>query len=190
MKKLLIILLLLPIACFSQKKKTKIYPHVILSGGIAGGEKQTAPVAQLSAGISFGPWFSGLGVGYDYYRFNTIPVYADWRFSFGPDRILYVYANPGVHLLQPTGSQLETIWARKAELKPGFFGEGGVGFRVKAGRYHHLGLSIGYRYRQMTHRTDLTPPWISSRPTTMGELAKDRYSFTTIVSRLTWEFGR
>ena len=116
MKKLLIIRLLLPLAWFSQKNKNKVYPHAIISGGIAGGEKVTAPVAQLSAGISYGPWFSGLGVGLDYYRFNTIPVYVDWRFNFGPKKAMYFYANPCVHLLQPTEIQLQSIWARKSEL--------------------------------------------------------------------------
>lgn len=189
MNRVLIILLLLPVACLSQTNdRNKIYPHAILSGGITGGEKQAAPVAQLSAGISYGPWFSGLGVGLDNYRINSIPVFADWRFSFGPKRMLNVYVNGGYHFLKPTAEQFtENIWwGTKQDLKSGFFGEAGLGFQLQAGRYHRIGSNVGYRHKRMTQMQVFE----SLCQTCQEYTVKEIYGFSTIVFRLTWEIGR
>jgi hypothetical protein len=185
----LLILLLLPVACFSQKKETskkKLNLHTITSIGVAGGEKETAPVAQVSAGISYGPWFSGLGVGFDYYRYNSVPVFADWRFNFGPKRVLFLYINGGYHFATGGGKEVtENPFVTKDRLRGGLFGDGGFGFNISAGRSNRFGLSMGFRYKAMVHTFSYTTGCLGCEMQ-----YRDHYGFNTIVSKLSWEFGQ
>lgn len=191
MRKWWVIVLLLPFASLSQEKETKkdiprLNLHVIVSGGVAAGEKSTKAVAQLSGGLMFGPFFTGAGVGVDFYHFKTIPVFADLRYSFGPKKALFVYANGGYNFV--AGRNLEPVFARTKDiLKGGLYLDGGFGIQAIASPKDRVGVSFGFSSKSNVHIIGFSP-CTGGCPNEV--VYTDRFTFYRIVSKLSWNFGR
>ena len=80
MKTIAVILLLLPVCISAQQKKSgKKNWRSITSAGFVAGQSGVAPVFDLSGGITYSRYFTGLGFGFDAYQFDAFPVFADWR---------------------------------------------------------------------------------------------------------------
>lgn len=80
----IILALFFPISLFAQNKKTAVHGwRVITSAGLIAGESNTRPVFQLSGGMVRNRHFAGIGVGYETYRFNSYPVFANWQMDVG-----------------------------------------------------------------------------------------------------------
>jgi hypothetical protein len=190
MKKWWLIVLLLPFASLSQEQeKEKDVPrlnlHVIASGGVATGEKDTKAVAQLSGGLVFGSFFTGAGIGIDFYHFKTIPVFADLRYSFGPKKALFVYANGGYHFTATRN--FEPVFATKDVLKGGLYLDGGFGVQVIASPKDRVGISFGFSRKSNVHIVRYSP----CGGTCPDEVvSRSYYTFNRIVSKLSWNFGR
>ena len=115
MKILWIILLFLPTSFLAQTKRT-VKPgwRSIATAGFTAGESGANPVFQLSGGITYNRFFNGIGIGYDLYEFNSFPLFADWRMSFGKQQLVFVYAMPGIIFQGNLPKRLifSTIWMR------------------------------------------------------------------------------
>lgn len=191
MKNWCVIALLLPFVALSQEEKkdkniSKLNLHVITSGGVAGGDEATKPVIQLSGGLMFGSFYTGIGVGGDFYHFRTIPLFADLRYSFGRKKSLFVYANGGYNFVG--GGNLKNEFGGAEEhLKGGLYLDGGIGLELVASPVDRVGISIGFSRKSNVHT-------YSFSPCTGGCLDQvmftDRYTFNRIVSRLSWNWGR
>src|SRR5262245_26165303 len=96
MKRITVIFILLPLGIFAQQKKpvTKNF-RSIAAAGIAGGQTGISPIFDLSGGITYGRYFTGIGIGFDSYQFDAFPIFADWRMGFGRKQLLFAYASPG-----------------------------------------------------------------------------------------------
>ena len=69
--------------CFAQQNKTsKIRFQSVINIGLLEGEKGSAFQLQTINGIKYKSWFVGAGVGLDYYRYRTIPLFAELRKEF------------------------------------------------------------------------------------------------------------
>ena len=86
-QKIIIIALLIFISVknFAQENGiNKQFPfHSINNIGLLEGQSGAAFQAQTINGFQKRSWFAGIGVGLDYYRYRTIPLFVDVRKEFG-----------------------------------------------------------------------------------------------------------
>ena len=187
MKRVGIILLFLPLGLFAQNKKTsKPGWRMITATGLVTGESDTKPVFQLSGGIVYDRYFAGFGIGYDMYQFNSFPVFADWRMSFGKRKIGFIYTNGGYNI--PGKYKEENDFSKTSDrLKGGFYIDAGIGYRIPLGALNRLSFSAGYSHKNIRQLKTFVYPCLTGEcPENIHEY---KYSFGRIVARMSWELG-
>jgi hypothetical protein len=186
MKTLIIIILLVPLCLSAQTRKSKTGWRVISSVGLLAGETDTRPTFQLSGGVMKKRHFFGAGIGYELYRFNTLPVYADWRMDFGRRRGGFIYGNAGYSI---AGHQKKTeeFFPVSVSYKGGIFMDAGIGFKLRLGSMNRLGFSAGYSRKDFKHIKRFPAPCFD------GNCPEDKtvlnYNLGRIVAKLNWELG-
>jgi hypothetical protein len=174
-----------------QKKKNVIGWRVITAAGLAAGKSGTGAVYQFSGGLTYSGWFGGAGIGYNKYTFNSFPLVADLRRSFGKQQLVFVYVNPGYAI--PGKFKMNFNDGRPSDdnLEGGFYMEGGLGYRLPFSKWHHLSLSGGYTSKSMVHHRTIIIPCDS--PDCIRQERQEytyRYRFGLLTARLSWEWGR
>jgi len=82
----------------AQEKKTFFKFSSINSIGFFKGQLPTTFTMQSINGIKYKTWFAGAGVGLDTYGYQSIPVFADIRKTFGNKPWqLFVYGDAGMN---------------------------------------------------------------------------------------------
>jgi hypothetical protein len=188
--KWLIIAVLFPFLCFSQGKNSKGKITAITSAGVAAGESTAKPLFQVSTGFTFDNWFTGVGIGLDEYKFNSYPLFADWRMNFGKAKVAFFYANGGYNF---PGSQHGreddfNVFKTTDKLLGGFYMDAGVGYRVRLNPLHRILFSAGYSQKNMRTRIGYTYPCLV--PPCDEQIYNYNYQLGRIVTKLSWEFGK
>ena len=184
----LVIVMFLPLFCFGQPKvKEKAGFHSIVGGGAMIGESRTKAFFQYSGGLQYGRYFTGIGIGYDAYRLNTIPVFADWRMNFGPRRVLFVYANVGANFAANIQKEEKTDYSR-GYARPGLYTDGGFGYRFPLGHSQRIFLSVGHSFKRITDVHEFS--YGSFRSNQAVTTNAYRYNYSRIVVKTGWEFGK
>ncbi|MET0393909.1 MAG: hypothetical protein ABW019_12245 [Chitinophagaceae bacterium] len=185
--RIIILALLLPVVAIAQKEKNAAVGwRVNAASGVITGESAAKPLYQFSGGITYARFFSGIGIGYDKYRFNTIPVFADWRMDVDHSRQTYLYVQPGYGFTAGNNPE-EPEYGRVADrLKGGFSLDAGIGYRLAVGKRNGFLLSAGYGLKYMVHeKTYLYCATCDTDPVTDTY----RYRFGRILLKAGWEFG-
>ena len=189
MKKVLVpFFLLASVFTFSQKKRTLSGAGfcMISSAGVAIGEKSVNPVFQVVPGIYFKKFSAGIGLGFDDYRFRSMPLFADVRFKFGRRDFGFLYADAGYNFpfdIKKTESTFNTTDIYKG----GFYGDAGIGFRIFTRSRHAFLFSTGYSIKDIKNKVGYT--YNTFVPPAVEDIYHYRYSLGRIVSKLSWEFG-
>ena len=193
MKRIVIVLLFLPIGLIAQNKKI-VRPgwRSIATTGFTAGESGVSPVFQLSGGLTYGRFFNGLGTGYDLYEFNSFPIFADWRMSFGKQQLVFVYAMPGYNIPCKITKEVSDFRTVTEKQTGGFYMDAGIGYRIPLGILNRLSFSAGYVRKSVSHKKAYSNP-CGMVPCT-EEPAPDkyvyRYNYGLITTKLSWEFGK
>jgi hypothetical protein len=184
-----IIAVLFPLFALSQEQKPNARIHAIGSVGFAGGASTAKPLYQLVGGLSYGRAFSGIGFGLDQYKFNSFPLFADLRWSFGRTQTGYLYGNFGYNFADKKQDVIEEQpWISTHKIYGGFFADAGIGFRLRMSRLHQMLFSAGYSQKNM--REELRyDGWCLIGPCPQQKLAS-RYQLGRIVAKMSWQFGR
>jgi hypothetical protein len=184
---LFIILLAFAGQNFAQQNKKPLQFQSINSIGLIEGQAGSAFQLETVNGVKYRSWFGGIGVGLDYYRYRTMPLFADFRKEFGKttDHI-FVYADAGVNF----------YWGRDKDQKQfqlqdkfenGFFGEAGAGYAFKTGKRGSILLNVGYSYKKIiekgTYYYDIGFPGPMNLP-----LQKINYDLNRIVIKAAFAF--
>lgn len=185
----LVLIMVIPfVACTQEKENSKSnHFYSLASAGYLFGESGVFPVAQISSGISFKNFKLGIGGGYDGYRYNSFPVFADLRVDFGKRKKFFGYLNSGYHF--PKGEETFDIWSYPGTEKweGGLYADAGLGFRFKLGEKHNLLLSSSYNYKKVRHiKTYIFPCLVPPCP---GDVYTYDYGLNYISTRLTWEIN-
>ncbi len=186
----LVIVMFLPLFCFGQpKEKGKAGFHSILGGGAMAGESRTKAFFQYSGGVQYDHYFTGIGIGYDAYRFNTIPVFADWRMNFGLRRVLFIYANVGANFGANFQKEEKTEYSRGFS-RPGLYTDGGFGYRMQLKHSQRIFLSVGHSFKQITDVHEFKYPCGFAPCYQSVTTNAYRYQYSRIVIKTGWEFGK
>lgn len=187
MKKLILLLLVLPVLSFGQEKNTAFKKwSAIGSAGLVVGQSGNRPVFQLSSGINYQQFFTGMGLGYDSYEFNSIPVFADWRFKFGKRQIGFIYGLAGYNFPVKNKEVFESSKTSES-VRGGVYFDAGLGCRIPVGKVNRLLLSTGFSQKDIRQRkTFVYPCFTGDCP---ENIYNRNYSFGRLTAKLSWELG-
>jgi hypothetical protein len=136
---------------FSQSKKnpSKWVLHSINNVGLLEGQAGSALQLQTINGVKYKSWFAGLGVGLDYYRFRTIPLFVDIRKEFGKKQDkFFVYGDAGMNFYWKRDKDPKQFYIND-KFKNGFYGELGAGYKIKISGNALFSLSFGYSFKKL-----------------------------------------
>lgn len=153
MKLFYLLVLASSIGCSVIAQKTKLHFQSANEIGFTAGENATRMQFSTSNGVGTKKWFAGLATGMDFYRFRTIPLYADIRYRFlkGPGQI-FVYANTGYHFAWATTKEKMNVWQGSSTVQGGAHLAAGGGYQFNLKNKHAVLISAGYTYKQVTEK--------------------------------------
>ena len=172
------------LVAISQENKRTLKPRIVAAIGIMGGESEARPVYQLSAGLAFGRYFIGGGFGQDRYKFNSLPIFGDFRVDIGSQRKLFSYLNVGHNFFQKLKKD-ELSNEITSKLHGGFYFDGGMGLRIKLANNHKVLLSGGFSWKNLTQIR--TFPIFCIGGDCPDQIVKDRYGLGRFTTKLSWE---
>lgn len=138
--------------CVAQQKDPAGTWHFmsVNSVGLIEGEAGSAFQLQTVNGAAFKSWFGGVGVGIDYYRYRTIPLFADFRKEFGKgSQKVFVYADLGINFSWLTDQQ-KSPYVQNDHWGNGFYNDFGLGYKLALKKNNGILLSLGYSYKKVT----------------------------------------
>lgn len=137
----------------AQKAVTKFNFQSINEIGFTAGENATRMQVATSNGVGNKKWFAGLATGMDFYRFRTIPLYADIRYRFlkGPGQV-FVYTNTGYHFAWATTKEKMNVWQGTSTVNGGVHLAAGAGYQFNLKNKYAVLISTGYTYKQVTEK--------------------------------------
>jgi hypothetical protein len=121
----------------------------VLNVGLLEGETGSAFQLQTINGLQYKSWFTGIGLGLDYYRFRTIPLFLDVRKEFGKNSSrVFIYGDGGVSFTWVTDQQKSGNTDN--HYSNGFYCDLGLGYKAIIGKKNAVLISLGYSYKKLT----------------------------------------
>ncbi|HVZ97564.1 MAG TPA: hypothetical protein VG847_11855 [Chitinophagaceae bacterium] len=153
-KKILLIFLTL-IACVKlHAQQKKIHFRSIGSLSYFIGQSRNDWGFQIINGIAFKNYFSGIGVGADYYYYNSYPLFFDQRVYVGKKRILFGYGDLGYNFNNGHNKPgKEAGYYTSYRFSGGLYTNVGMGIRIPLkNKRSFLTFSAGFAYKEL-HNT-------------------------------------
>ncbi|HYC27870.1 MAG TPA: hypothetical protein VEB42_03625 [Chitinophagaceae bacterium] len=106
--------------------------------------------AQLQTinGFRYRTWFTGLGIGLDYYHYRSVPLFIDVRKDlFNKPNTPFFYGDAGIHI--PWVLDKQKPWAGRADYNNGFYYDAGLGYSFNLGKSRALLFSGGVSLKKI-----------------------------------------
>jgi hypothetical protein len=133
----------------SQSKKLQF--QTIIAAGIVEGEESNAMQVQTVNGVLYKTWFSGIGVGLDYYNQRSIPLFLDLRKNvFDKQRSPFIYVDGGYHFPWLTKNE-KAEYGGDIKTNGGLYYDAGVGYQMRNIKGVGLAFSAGYSYKRFSN---------------------------------------
>jgi hypothetical protein len=158
--------------------------------GFLEGQNGSALQLQTVNGARHKTWFVGIGVGLDYYRYRTIPLFVDFRKEFlsGIDR-LFVYADAGIGFTWATDEQ-KNHFPVENKFSNGFYNDFGMGYKRMIGKNNAFLISVGYSFKKLATTNSQAYPVYLIYPGIYPEdqSQKINYNLNRLSIKMGWEF--
>ena len=166
--------------------------HSLNNLGLLEGETGSAFQLQTINGAQYRSWFAGAGIGLDFYRLRTIPLFLDIRKDFGrSSNKFFVYSDVGTNFSWVPDQQ-KTSNVENDKFGSGFYGDWGLGYKVLVAKKNNLLLSIGYSYKKTVETYDPlyypTGIFYGQEAPTYDQSQKINYSLNRLSIKIGWEF--
>ena len=172
----------------SAQQKTVSCPwqfHSINNVGLLEGETGSAFQLQTINGMQYRSWYAGVGLGLDFYRYRTIPLFIDFRKEFGSEiNKFFAYADGGVNFAWLTDNEKATNLPDD-HFETGFYTDLGLGYKVGVGKTNHLLLSIGYSLKKLK---ETYTSYYYFPPGNKSDKEEINYSLNRLTIKVGWEF--
>ena len=185
-------LLCLPVLASAQSSSgKKIGWRSYAAGGIAVGDKNNASVFQLGTGMKYKWLYAGLGVGYDNYRYSSVPVYAEFRADDPESNRLFGYGQVG-YSIDCSDGEFDFWAAEKARTTGGLYLDLGIGYRVLLIKPHAVSISLGYGLKKMKESSSTYAPCGGPGPCTVSGnngVSTNYHKFGRLIAKVAFELG-
>jgi hypothetical protein len=171
-------------ANFSGAQKTLSFSSQNYAG-LLEGDNGSALNLQSVNGINYKKWFSGVGVGIDYYRIRSVPLFlsVNRNIEIGQN-IFYITADGGWNF--PWLRENEQTW-NGSNFKVGIIAGTGVGYKILINESKQaLLLNAGYSFKRLNDTRDIPSPCLI--PPCPVDIEKTRYDFNRFLVRAGIEF--
>lgn len=149
---ILIIFFLVNISASAQKNKIRF--QSMNQFAIVGGENNVNTAFQTVNGIKYSNFFSGIGIGLDYYRYRTLPLFFDERWYFGDDKKAFVYGDIGYNfpMKDKPGKEIYYNNNDSYHFTGDIYTDFGIGYQVHLHKKSSMVFSLGYSYKKLKIR--------------------------------------
>lgn len=178
----------------AQQIKSKGALSVSAETALLNGDNHVNGQVLLSAGYEFKGWYIGAGSGFDYYKYRTVPVFADVKKYFGKgNRQLFIYANAGTDIAWPTENQKNLRnnggwwgWSPSPGVfKNGIYTDLGFGYTLFNSKHRGIFTTLGYSTKTITEIYDESV-W-NGTTSVMTKRTMD-YTMNRILFRIGYKF--
>ena len=132
--------------------QSRIQFRSMIQVGLINGEGGSAFQVQAIHGAAFGTWFAGIGTGLDFYRYRSIPLFADLRKYFGKANSFFIYADAGPDFVWQRDRE-KRVYTGSDKFTTGFYGDAGIGKRFLLHGNSGILLSISYSRTNLHEKT-------------------------------------
>lgn len=168
-----------------QKSIKKIKFGSINQAGFLTGGGGEAGVVQSINGLIKDKWFGGIGLGLDFYRQRTVPLFLDIRKDFSNRKNTpFAYADGGINFRWLNDDQTQRFNVLSYKTPPGFCYDFGIGCKLQSKNNKGFIFSAGYSFKQMTETIKLR--WGAPTPE-LQQQDTERYNY--LYKRVVVKFG-
>ena len=163
--------------------------HSIDNVGILEGQTGSAFQLQTISGVQYKSWFCGAGLGLDYYRFRTVPLFIDLRKEFGKSaNKLFLYSDLGIHFSWVTDKE-KTNYVVDDKFGNGLYAEAGLGYKAVIGKNRGLLISVGYSYKKLRETYNSFQYYPGYNMINLGQNINNQSRINYVLSRLSIKMG-
>jgi hypothetical protein len=130
----------------------------INSGGITIGQSGSYGLFQTINGAMFQKWFAGLGAGYDYYYYTTIPLFIDARRYLNKQNNGFLYADIGYNFPWKNKPGKQIFNFSSYHFTGGLYSDIGIGYITKFIKKASFVMSAGYSYKKLNNKVGVINP--------------------------------
>jgi hypothetical protein len=160
--------------------------HSVNNVGLLEGQTGSAFQVQSINGMQYKSWYAGIGLGLDFYRYRTIPLFIDFRKEFGSGaNKFFAYADAGINFGWLTDNE-KTLYLTNDHFSPGFYTDLGLGYKIAVGKNNHLLLGLGYSLKKLKETYDTND--YSDPPDYPIEKEYIDYNLHRLTMKVGWEF--
>ncbi|PVD51705.1 hypothetical protein DC498_13365 [Terrimonas sp.] len=182
-------------AGFSQQKQ-RLQFHSLQQVGLINGNGAVSGLLQSVNGLEKHNWFAGAGIGLDFYRYRTVPLFIDIKkyISIKNGNRFFIYADGGYNIPWLPKKEENFTWGSGqtkawSEYKGGLYFDAGLGYAIKFRSGNNMLLSTGYSYKYF-EETKTTKTTVVGTAGTTESVDKQYYDFTfkRLMIKIGWEF--
>jgi len=154
--------------------------------GLVDGGMDTDFHLQTINGLRFGNWFTGIGVGIDYYYVRSVPLFLDVRnYWFKKRNSPFAYADIGINFPWAKDNGNDFV-AQDINYNQGLYYDIGLGYKLGLGNNHALLLSTGFTFKRLSgKRKYFYCPFL---PPCAESFEEFDYKMNRISMKFGWEF--
>ncbi len=181
------------IGCISYAQQTrKAVFHSLQQVGLINGRDAVSAGLQSVNGFESGDWFAGIGVGLDFYRYRSVPLFADVKryFKIAKGGRLFVYGDGGYNFpWSKKGEEQVSVWAWPTKVdkkdKGGAYVDAGGGYAIQFHNGNAILLSAGYSHKYFSENVSTS---YMQGETVTTNVQHYTYSFNRIMVKVGWQF--
>ncbi|MDQ2718439.1 MAG: hypothetical protein M3Z26_01575 [Bacteroidota bacterium] len=177
-----LIFLLISFSAAAQNKPIRF--QSINSIGFVAGESNANAEFQTVNGIQLSNWFSGIGVGLDYYRYKTVPLFFDARRYFEKEKKVFVYGDLGYDLPMKNRPGKEVGNYDSYHSKGGLYTDIGIGYKTNLIKKTSFSFSLGYSYKELQTNIGVTTRCFQCQP----EFYSYKFNYGRMIMKAGLEF--
>ena len=178
-------LIAVPIAAQQTGSNITIHFSSINNIGSLKGESGAALQLETVNGVEKQSWFAGLGIGLDYYRFRSIPLFIQLRKEFGKkDSKVFVYGDGGINFAWALANE-KMRYVINDEVKNGLFAETGFGYKFSFNAHSALLITAAFSFKKIVETNQVFQGY---GPRLFSDQSRYDYALNRIAIKVGWEF--
>lgn len=183
MRTLLITSLAVFLCIHSVAQKSGRAFHSYVDIGLLSGKNGAAFHLNTDHGIRFNDLFIGAGVGYDTYKYRSLPAFFLGKLMIGKREDIFLFGKLGYNLPFSENPEPENVYQKEYSVKGGLYSSTGIGFRTALWKAVKLNLSGGFSYKESGFRV------VNEYPCLTPPCPQDKYSYKYTFGRLLLAVG-
>ncbi|MBX2921112.1 MAG: hypothetical protein KF746_02885 [Chitinophagaceae bacterium] len=170
--------------------------HSVQQVSLTNGNNAVSAGIQSVNGFAVNGWFAGVGVGLDFYRYRSVPLFLELKKEIPLKKnALFFYADGGYNIpwVKNEDQRNEGPWGYyevKNHYNARLYFDGGLGYAIQFNKGNALLLSAGYSHKAFNAIKTTTNKYNIGTPqeTENTDMQKLSYRFNRLMLKVGWQF--